>query len=135
MRAGSSPSGRDARRMAPTARSFCAGSLLLATVIQGMTPDAYDLASDRIFHLLMQGVLSSSAGRDSEGSQGELSDPGCIADSPALRGRVKLAHARGLLPCGRIAELIAKKVVPAPNTRGNPPSPVPLITLLCHLTC
>ncbi len=135
MRLGSSPFGHDARPLKSRGVSLCAGLLLIATSVQAITPDHDDLASSRAFRILLQERNLSRFWQDEEAMQGGLYSDVATAPDSAMRHRSGSVRAGGFAPIVSEPREPSMMASGARHSRTGSPGRLPLIILLCHLTC
>jgi hypothetical protein len=105
--------------------------LIIASLVQGITPDQHNLASLRVLHILFS-------------SQDFSNSPGDEADSPEEVG-LTTESANGLVsrllegcvkvPAGLIVQRVGFDLLRFRCSDGNLPNPDRLSILLCRLTC
>lgn len=105
--------------------------LLLASMVQGITPDQHSLASLRFLHILFSSQdFSNSPGDEDDSPEEEVlsTEPENGLVSRLLEGRMK--DPAGLIVQGIGFDLLRFRCPP-----GNLLNPARLSILLCRLTC
>jgi hypothetical protein len=117
-------------------RAICGHFLLIAMMVQGITPDLHDLASTRVFHLLIQAAHPSRFWQDEGTLHGEVSGPAGIPDSDRIQRQAEQARSVRFLPIIPIVAEVRSGAIHVPHPFGTRPgSDPPLIYRLCRLAC
>ena len=135
MRAEGSATGPHAPRMTVPAHSFLACLLLVVMAVQGITPDHNDLASSRVLELLLRGMDPSVTGEDIGNRAGEVCDRFLPGSETARRCLARPAHEVDSITRVPIIGETPSKYPSVPGPHRAATGYVPLIHLLCHLTC
>jgi hypothetical protein len=135
MRSASPPIDRTTRPGRPGILVPCTHLLLIATMVQGITPDFNDLASSRALQLLSGAILPARFFRDGGAPHVEAGATIGIPDSARIECEAEPASEVGFLPAAAIDGGPRSGALDAPRPRGNRGKSDRLIHLLCHLMC
>ena len=109
--------------------------LLIATAIQGVTPDSKDLASPKLFRMISSMLGSEFGLQDGDDSVPDVYEPVRMDRGSRVHQPANKIPLRGPIAIGTFPEIFSPDVRPGASHRNDEPRPRGLIHSLSRLRC